>query len=114
MTDARDVDLFFMGNRDAKHRIAEIDRIVRWTRLAPAFGARAAGGASMKVSAETLFDSWAFEPGDTWDKSTWGKTLQQGAPGRVARGGLPLAEVSPEGQHEVPYVISTQYPNHAI
>merc|ERR1712100_685298 len=60
MTDARDVDLFFMGNRSAKHRTAEIDRIVRWTRLAPAFGARAAGGVSMKVSTQTLFDSWAF------------------------------------------------------
>lgn len=33
---ARDIDLFFTGNRDAKHHLDKIDRIVQWSKLAPA------------------------------------------------------------------------------
>ena len=94
MSEAREVDLFFMGNRDAKYRIDEIDRAVRWGRIAPPFGARAKGGADVKMSHTINWDSWAFEPGDTWDKSTWGSTLRMGAPAVISRGGLPLATVS--------------------
>lgn len=93
MSAARDVDLFFMGNRKAKQRLDEIDRIVRWGRIAPPFGARAEGGTDLEIDQALLCDSWAFEPGDTWDKSTWGTTLQQCAPARVTRGGLPLPHV---------------------
>ena len=93
MSEARDVDLFFMGNRKAKQRLDEIDRIVRWGRIAPPFGARAEGGTDLKMDPVLLCDSWAFEPGDTWDKGTWGSTLQQCAPARVTRGGLPLPTV---------------------
>jgi hypothetical protein len=98
MSEAREVDLFFMGNRHAKHRIAEIDRVVRWTRLAPAFGLRAEGGTVVAVSEEVLFDTWAFEPGDTWDKHLWGKTFRQGAPASVSRGGLLLPKTVPVKQ----------------
>lgn len=94
MTAARDVDLFFMGNRKAKQRLDEVDRIVRWSRIAPPFGARAKGGSWIEQDASsTLLDSWAFEPGDTWDKRAWSKTVVQGAPARVTRGGLPLPVV---------------------
>lgn len=96
MSEARDVDLFFMGNRQAKKRMDEVDRIVRWGRIAPPFGARAPGGAWIEQDTETtLMDSWLFEPGDTWDKRSWGKTIEQGAPARVTRGGLPLPGVVP-------------------
>ena len=89
----RDVDLFFMGNRQAKKRLDEVDRIVRWGRIAPPFGARAEGGTEIAMDSTLLCDSWAFEPGDTWDKGTWGETLEQCAPARVTRGGLPLPNV---------------------
>ena len=63
MSEARDVDLFFMGNRQAKHRLDEVDRIVRWGRLAPPFGARVAGGTDMKLDDQLLCDHWAYEVG---------------------------------------------------
>jgi hypothetical protein len=94
MSEARDVDLFFMGNREAKHRLDEVDRIVRWGRLAAPFGARVVGGTDMRLDQQLLCDHWAYEPGDTWDKRTWGQTIKQCAPARVTRGGLPLPLVS--------------------
>lgn len=99
MSTAREIDLFFMGNRQAKRRITEIDRIVHWTRLAPAFGARAVGGTAMEIDPLTLYDTWSFEKGDTWDHRVWDTTLRQGAPARVSRGGLPL-----------PIILDQKYP----
>eukprot|EP01047_Picozoa_sp_COSAG01_P069260 COSAG01_NODE_10200_length_2223_cov_1.609699_1_plen_169_part_00 len=84
MSEARDVDLFFAGNRQAKKRMDEVDRIVRWGRLAPPFGARAAAGTDMRRDGVLLCDHWAFEPGDTWKRDAWGKTLKQCAPARGA------------------------------
>ena len=95
MSQPREVDLFFMGNREAKKRLDEVDRVVRWGRLAKPFGARAPGGADMKLDTNILLDAWDYEPGDTWDKKTWGATILQGAPARVTRGGLPLPVVTP-------------------
>ena len=95
MSATREVDLFFMGNRKAKYRLDEVDRIVRWGRIAAPFGARDPRGAEMEVDPQVLFDSWAFEPGDTWDKRVWGQTVKQGAPARVTRGGLALPTVVP-------------------
>lgn len=117
MSEPRDVDLFFMGNRQAKQRLDEVDRIVRWSRIAPPFGARAEGGADITMDQTLLCDAWTFEPGDTWDKDTWGKTLEQCAPARVTRGLLPLPTVVPlaGAADSVPFVVSTRYPGaHAV
>jgi hypothetical protein len=51
-------------------------------------------GTIILMSDEILYDGWYFEPGDTWDKNTWGKKLEQGAPATVSRGGLPLPVVT--------------------
>ena len=61
MSEARDVDLFFMGNREAKHRQDEVDRIVRWGRLAAPFGARIPSGTDMRLDNQLLCDHWAYE-----------------------------------------------------
>jgi hypothetical protein len=102
MSEARDVDLFFAGNRQAKKRMDEVDRIVRWGRLAPPFGARAAAGTDMRRDGVPLCDHWAFEPGDTWKRDAWGKTVKQCAPARVTRGGLPLPSVVRAGAGPAP------------
>ena len=114
MSAEREIELFFGDARRSKFRIAEYDRLVMWTRIAPAFGARARGGTIINASAEILYDSWVFEPGDLFtdtidDPMRWfrfygmrdvdgGYLSLQGAPARVSRGGIPRPSVLGDGE----------------
>ena len=114
MSEEREVELFFGDARRSKFRIAEYDRVVLWSRIAPAFGARARGGTIINASAEILYDSWVFEPGDLFtdesdDPQRWyrnyglrdvggGYLALQGAPARVSRGGIPRPFVLGDGE----------------
>jgi hypothetical protein len=93
---------------DARKRIIEIVRAVRWQRIAPAFGV---GAAPVQLDENYLTDSWQFEKGDTWASWFDGKEVQQKAPARVARG-MGLPDVVSEG--DVPYVIASRHPNGAV
>lgn len=93
---------------DARKRITEIVRAVRWQRIAPAFGT---GSTPVQLDDNHLTDSWKFEKGDTWASWFDGREVIQKAPARVARG-MDLPEVTSEG--EVPYVIASRHPNGAV
>ena len=86
-------------------RLREVDRAVRWERLAPAYAPRA--DFRIVWSDEALFDSWQFAEGAFWYRPVCGKPIRQGAPARVARG-LPLPEVAAEG--DAPYVLASRNP----
>ncbi len=86
-------------------RLREVDRAVRWERLAPAHAQRA--DFRIVWSNEALFDSWQFAEGAFWFRPICGKPIRQGAPARVARG-LPLPEVAAEG--DAPYVLASRNP----
>ncbi len=86
-------------------RLREVDRAVRWSRLAPAYAPSEEN--RIVWSDETLFDAWQFAEGEFWYRPICGKPIRQGAPARVARG-LPLPEVIAEG--DVPYVLASRNP----
>jgi hypothetical protein len=103
-----DTDLFFNGPRQAKKRMDEIVRALRWQRIAPPFSP---GLGSVKVSDEILTDSWIFEPGETWQNEIIGATVRQGAPAVLARN-IELPEVN--AQEDKPFVFATRFPNGAV
>ena len=90
-------------------RFREVDRAVRWERLAPAFAP--CDGFRIVWSDESLFDTWRFEEGEFWYRPACGIDLRQGAPARVARG-LPPPGVSAKG--DVPYVVCSRNPSGAL
>ena len=90
-------------------RLREVDRAVRWERLAPAFAPTADDKISW--SGEVLFDSWSFGPGEYWYAPICGKEVRQGAPAVVARG-MGLPEVRADGER--PFVLSARNPNGAL
>jgi hypothetical protein len=103
-----DTDLFFNGARQAKRRMDEVVRALRWQRLAPPF---AAGSGTVEVSAEILTDSWTFERGQTWEADLVGQTTHQGAPACIARN-IPLPVITSTG--EKPFVFAARFPNGAV
>ncbi|QNI38191.1 hypothetical protein [Edaphobacter albus] len=103
-----DVDLFFNGSRQAKRRMDEVVRALRWQRIARPF---AAGSGSVQVSTEILIDSWNFELGQTWDSSLVGNLVHQGAPACIARN-LALPKVTSRG--EKPFVFAAKFPSGAV
>jgi hypothetical protein len=103
-----DVDLFFNGPRQAKRRMDEVVRALRWQRIAPPFSP---GVGSVAVSKEILTDSWTFERGQTWQNDLVGATVRQGASSCIGRN-INLPEVHAEG--EKPFVFATRFPNGAV
>ncbi len=103
-----DIDLAFYGPRQAKRRMDEVVRAVRWQRIAPPFSA---GLGSVKLSDEILTDSWNFERGQTWDSEIIGAAVRQGAPACVARN-IGLPEVAANG--DKPFVFASRFPNGAV
>lgn len=100
----------------------EIERCVQWAVLAPPFGAgQQRGGVpdSIKVDSVILWDNWAFSLCDdacTLHRHLVNRTVRQGAPARVTRGGLPLPLVSIPATTSaatplLPFVVATRYPN---
>jgi hypothetical protein len=103
-----DADLFFNGARQAKRRMDEVVRALRWQRIAPPFSA---GSGSVNISKEILTDSWVFERGQTWQPEIVGAKVMQGAPASIARN-IGLPEVHATG--EKPFVFASRFPNGAI
>jgi hypothetical protein len=103
-----DVDLFFNGPRQAKRRMDEVVRGLRWQRIAPPFSP---GAGTVNVSTEILTDNWIFERGQTWQNEIIGANVRQGAPACVARN-INLPNVHANG--EKPFVLATRFPNGAV
>lgn len=110
------------GGRQRQHREDEIERLARWARIAEPFGVgiSSLGISSLtgkqervKVDSRGLYDSWTFALADdpsVISHKLENKTVRQGAPARVTRGGLPLPSVvAPEGK-SLPFVVSTRFP----
>jgi hypothetical protein len=103
-----DADLFFNGPRQAKKRMDEVVRALRWQRIAPPFSP---GMGTVKVSDEVLTDSWVFERGQAWQNDIIGKKVMQGAPAMITRNmGLPKVQAT----GEKPFVIAAKFPNGAV
>jgi hypothetical protein len=93
---------------NARKRITEVVRAVRWQRMAPAFPV---GAASVHLDPVYLTDTWTFQKGDTWASWFDGRQIQQKAPARVSRG-MDLPVVDCEG--DPPYVVASRNPNGAV
>ena len=109
--------------RHIKFRVDEVSRAVRWQRIAPPFGVREPRGAQIAVDG-SLVDSWRFRPGETWYSQMVGSLVSQGAPARIARGGMALPEVrrpavtgaaaAAAAGSLLPYVVACRYPAGAV
>jgi hypothetical protein len=108
MRPGSDADLFFNGPRQAKRRMDEVVRALRWQRIAPPF---VPGVGSVMVSEEVLTDSWVFERGQTWQNDIVGMTVAQGAPAAITRD-IDLPEIRSKG--EKPFITAARFPNGAI
>ncbi len=108
MYQGRDIHFQIAGDRHVENRLNEMDRFVRWQRIAPPMPA---GYGTYLASEKHLIDQIEFRPGDTWKKDTWGKMVTQSAPAIMARN-LPLPEVEIDG--EPPYVMAGRFPNGAV
>lgn len=91
-------------------RLAEVDRAVRWQRLAPAFGGRS--DCRTTHSDETLTDWNRFQSGQGWLKDAWGRIVTQRSPAAIARG-CALPTVTPK-EGEKPRVAVCRHPNGAV
>ena len=103
-----DVDLFFNGSRQAKKRMDEVVRALRWQRIAPPFSP---GLGSVEISDEILTDTWLFKEGETWQSELVGATVRQSAPACITRN-LRMPEVKANG--DKPFVFATRFPNGAV
>ena len=103
-----DPDLFFAGPRQAKKRMDEVTRAVRWQRIAAPYPA---GSGFVRLDNEILTDDWIFAPGETWWTETIGHHAFQGAPARVSRN-LELPELRSSG--EKPWLLAARFPNGAV
>lgn len=108
MYKGRDIHFQIAGDRHVDKRFNEMDRLVRWQRIAPPMSA---GYGTYSFSDENLIAQFIFRAGDTWKQATWDKMVTQGAPAIMARD-LPLPEVNCDG--EAPYVLASKFPNGAI
>jgi hypothetical protein len=103
-----DTDLFFNGQRQAKRRMDEVVRAVRWQRIAAPYPV---GTGTIQVSDEVLTDSWAFQRGQTWQNDLAGQTVYQGAPACMSRE-IALPRVTSSG--EKPFIFASRFPNGAV
>lgn len=91
-------------------RITEIQRVLAWFSLAPAFSKQDVRHPPFLLSSpELLEDSWHFEEGDFWWGELNGKTIVQSAPSVVSRD-LPCPVVTSKDAI-LPFVVSCRYPN---
>jgi hypothetical protein len=103
-----DADLFFNGPRQAKKRMDEVVRALRWQRIAPPFSP---GIGTVRISEEVLTDSWVFERGQAWQDDIIDRKVMQGAPAAIARN-IGLPQIQSTG--EKPFVIAARFPNGAV
>jgi len=93
------------GKRMIQHRMNEIERFGRWSRIAPAFSA---GTGSFRRSENDLLDHCKHTKRDTWYVEAYGKMVYQTAPAIMSRN-MPLPTVKP--LKTPPYVMASTYPN---
>jgi len=108
MRPGTDADLFFNGPRQAKKRMDEVVRSLRWQRIASPFSP---GKGHVTISDERLTDSWTFERGQTWQNDIVGMRVNQSAPAVIARN---IAMPRVESNSEKPFVFAAAFPNGAV
>lgn len=90
-------------------RLIEVERAVRWQRIAPAF---AVGDHKVTLSDEIIDESYYFKDGDTWIGCAVGRTIYQSCPATVFRG------IEPDrieyNEDKKPLFIASRNPNGAI
>ncbi len=101
-------------HRNFKTKLTEVIRTVRWHRIAPAF---AVSAKNTRVDENRLCETWNVvsqkDEIEAWWKYVDGDTIERDAPARISRG-LELAEVEPDKNGNVPFVISSKNPNGAV
>ncbi len=101
--------VFPYAGRNLKARLDEVNRALKWHRLAAPF----AVNNDALFSEQQLTDVWCLGERETWEPSHHpGDTLRQSAPAVISRC-MPLPEVRSEGD-DVPYVMASRYPNDAV
>lgn len=108
-------------HRNLKSKMFEIVRAVRWHRIAPTFGVCEG---DVAVDDTLLTDTWEFADKNSEIEAWWfgnkliadsmdGDTVIKSAPAQIARNCAP-AEVLPDENGNVPYIISAKNPNGAF
>lgn len=94
--------------RDLKRRLDEVERGVRWHRIAQPFGV----DGDYRADSVILEDAWEFRPKESWVRHEPGSMVRASAPARVSRRmELPkVADASPTR----PYVLASAYPGGAV
>ena len=105
----RDLHHQLEDDRLMQFRMNEVERLGRWSRIAMPIPA---GVGSFLRSEQYLVDHYTHDKYSTWNRSTYGKKLYQGAPAIMARN-MPLPVVVPDQEGNVPYVMASTYPNGA-
>ena len=108
-----------LNGRDLHHQLEddrmmqfcmnEVERLGRWSRIAMPIPV---GVGSYRRSEQYLVDHYTHDKYSTWNRSTYGKKLYQGAPAIMARN-MPLPTVEADAEGNVPYVMASTYPNGA-
>ena len=108
LPDGRPDHVFPVGGRDLKSRLDEVNRALKWHRIALPFGV----DDDACVDDHLLQDVWVLAERETWVPSHHpGDTLREAAPARISRR-MPLPEVECSG--EAPFVVASSYPNGAV
>lgn len=108
MYEGKDYHLQIAGDRHVDRRLNEMDRLVRWQRIAEPMPA---GYGTYKYSERHLIDSIRFSKSDTWFKPTHGNMVRQSAPAIMTRN-ISLPEVKSNGME--PYVMASKFPNGSV
>ena len=101
--------VFPYAARNLKARLDEVNRALKWHRLAAPF----AVNNDALFSDRQLTDMWRLGERETWVPSHHaGDTLRESASAVISRC-MPLPEVHTDGG-EIPYVLASRYPNGAV
>ena len=101
--------VFPYAARNLKARLDEVNRALKWHRLAAPF----AVNNDALFSEHQLTDVWCLRERETWRPDHHaGDTLRESAPAVISRC-MPLPEVHANGD-EPPYVLASRYPNGAV
>ena len=108
LPDGRLDHVFPVGGRDLKSRLDEVNRALKWHRIALPFGV----SDDAQIDSLQLQDIWVLGERETWVPSHHpGDTLREAAPARISRR-MPLPKV--ECTSEAPFVAASTYPNGAV
>lgn len=101
--------VFPIHGRDLKSRMDEVNRALKWHRIAEPFGV----DADANIDSETIEDCWVLGERETWVPTRHvGDTLRESAPAIISRAmPLPVVECA---EKEKPFVLASKYPNGAV